>query len=657
MSQTEQVLASQVRIALDKGLTYGSVIDHLIAISAPLQPDQVRAYVEGQYAAAEAQRKATETEMDERLRTDLAEMEEAAKRHPIHAELESITNPVKRLSRLERYGFPVTSAHLQRPESAEPAIALYLETPEFLTRYEEVQQAKRDRQKALARRIVTNDTALHALTESALDALRLANIPPRIFIRSGEIVRVGADEDGRPIIDRIDEYAVRYEVDRAATWIRKMKYDEIAIPPPMDVIKDLMRSPSAALKFPALKGVIETPTMKPNGSILDTPGYDLETGLFYSPAPGLEIPPLPDAPTEAHVRQAAALLRETICDFPFVDDASRANTIATMITPVIRTMIEGPVPLALFDKPAAGTGASLLAEVVAEVVQGRDAAMLPAPEDEGEWRKRILSQLMAGRSVVVIDNIETRLQSAALALLLTSRTYEDRALGRNEMITLPHRTAWIATGINLELGGDIPRRCYWIRMDAHSARPWQRSQTYTHPDLKAWVREVRGSIIAAILILARAWVQAGRPVPEALPVVGGFETWARTVGGILDLAGIPGFLENLESMYEEADSDGPQWAAFMARWFELWGESPQTVAGIVQFLRDENGTTNLDDQLMSVVPDDIMEAWSRNGSGFANKLGHALRRRAGKIFPNGYRLVKGGIAHRAVQWSVEQVPL
>lgn len=514
-------------------------------------------------------------------------------------------------------------------------------------------------------RIEVNTIDLQEITWKALKGLQEWNADaPSVFIRAGKLVRVGEDEDGRPAIDDLDEYGVRYELARAIDWVRTKtiqskdgsKYLETIVPPPMDVVRDFMRSPVIEFGLPPLRGVIECPTMKPDGSILDRRGYDLATGLYYAPAPTLSIPRLPEEPTPGQVRAAVELLDEVICDFPFVDQASRANLIATMITPIIRPMIAGPVPLALIDKPAAGTGASLLAEVIAEVVQGRDAAMLPAPEDEAEWKKRVLSQLISGRSICILDNVEGALRSSALALVLTASTYEDRILGRSKMVVLPHRCCWIATGINIDLGGDIPRRCYWIRLDANSARPWQRNTAFVHPDLKCWVRDVRGAIIAAILILARAWTLAGRPIPPNLPKVGGFESWTETIGGILHHAGIAGFLANLDQMYDEVDSDGPEWAAFFGMWWDLWRDEPKTVSSIVQYIRDQAGTVDLNDQLLSVVPPEVMESWSKNGSSFANKLGHALRRRAGKVYPNGFRLLKAAKAHNTATWSLQRVP-
>ena len=55
--------------------------------------------------------------------------------------------------------------------------------------------------------------------------------------------------------------------------------------------------------------------------------------------------------------------------------------------------MNGPVPLALIDKPQAGTGGSLLAGTIAVIGSGHTAEMLGAPRNEEEWRKQITAKL------------------------------------------------------------------------------------------------------------------------------------------------------------------------------------------------------------------------------------------------------------------------
>ena len=45
-------------------------------------------------------------------------------------------------------------------------------------------------------------------------------------------------------------------------------------------------------------------------------------------------------------------------------------------------------------------------------------------------------------------------------------------------------------------------------------------------------------------------------MPRHQKTIGSFEGWAEVMGGILQVAGVPGFLGNLQEMYEQADAEG-----------------------------------------------------------------------------------------------------
>src|ERR1019366_2314257 len=189
-------------------------------------------------------------------------------------------------------------------------------------------------------------------------------------------------------------------------------------------------------------------------------------------------------------------------DFPFANKASRANAIASMLTPVVRPAIDSPTPLALYDAPQAGTGKTLLAEVVPIISTGRAAETFSAPNDPEEWRKKITTALSTRTTMVVIDNVVRRLDSDALCMALTATTISDRQFRTFDRIVLPVKCAWIATGNNIQLGGDMPRRCSWIRLDARESQPSRRTG-FRPAGLRSWVREHRGELIVALLTIAR----------------------------------------------------------------------------------------------------------------------------------------------------------
>jgi len=527
-------------------------------------------------------------------------------------------------------------------------------TDEVRRRWEALKRKRQERDRAERRKIILTNSRLRENTDRSLITLLDANNPPTVFIRGGALVRVVQDEKGMPSIVPLAPADLRHILERVADFSRIRKDGEESVaPPPLDVVQDLMAS-RAWPGIPPLEGIIESPVILPDGTVTALPGYCPDLRVIYTPTPGLLVPAIPDRPEPEDLTRAVNLLKEVLRDFPFSDEASRVNAIGALFTAVLRPVIPGHVPLALIDKPQAGTGASLLAEVAAAVATGRPAPMMTAPAEEGEWSKAITALLSQGRTVVVIDNVEGRLFAPSLAAVLTGDTWRGRILGESTMVDLPNRATWIATGNNIQVGGDLPRRCYWVRMDAHNARPWQRTD-FLHPDLKAWVLQERGRLLAAILTITRAWILAGKPKPTRAPLVGGFERWREVIGGILENAGLNDFLGNLEQFHERSDTNTTQWDAFLQVLGEIFPDSftVKMVVDLLETVRDtqQGRLTDLELRLDEVLPEEIT---TRRGD-YRTMLGKAFARKEGQVFPSGVLLMKDAKqTRRAVQWRVKK---
>ncbi|WP_235932487.1 hypothetical protein [Dictyobacter arantiisoli] len=421
-------------------------------------------------------------------------------------------------------------------------------------------------------------------------------------------------------------------------------------PPPDAMVKDILTLGS--WPFPPLDSIVEFPVIRPDGTLITTAGYDAMTRLYYAPVPTLQVPPIPEHPTDEDIIAALALIDEVIGQFPYENQASQANTIALLLTPLIRQAIDGHVPLALIDATRPGTGKSLLAETVALIATGRKATMMTAPYDDDEWRKRIASTLAEGATIITIDNIKARLQAASLDSALTSHTVKERILGESRNGVYAQRATWMATGNNIQVGGDLPRRCYWIRMDARTAKPWTRGG-FKH-DLETWVPEHRGALIAALLTLVRAWYDAGQPPTNVAIKMGSFQSWVNTIGGILERCFVEGFLENTQALQQ--DDDALQWAAFLHAW-QAHYKSNQLLSSLLAkdlkagSVSDEEENNTLAD-LYNALPDDLTDIHKGD---FKRRLGKALSYRVGTQFDDtGIHLVKGEPDKRsgAVYWSV-----
>jgi hypothetical protein len=496
--------------------------------------------------------------------------------------------------------------------------------------------------------IVVNNRQLPEVTAEAIAALAALNDPPEIFVRAGRLVRVREDENGIPEIQAMEDSHIKGRLARVANFVRTTEKGETKVIPPDWLVKDVGQLPW--WPFPALEAVVEAPVMRPDGTIFDTPGYDPTTRLYYRPGDRLNVPEIPATPTPVDTQAAISLLDEAVGEFPYEDGASAANTLALLLTPLVRQAVDGPVPLALIDKPQAGTGGSLLAETIAVISSGHTAEMLGAPRDEEEWRKQITAKLSTGATMITVDNVEGALYAPSLARALTARTWTDRVLGRSETVTVSQRATWIATGNNIQLRGDLPRRCYWIRLDARESRPWQR-ENFKHPDLLSWVTKNRGQLIHALLTLARAWFAAGKPKAPDLPRLGSFEAWAETVGGMVAFAGIPDFLGNLAELYDKADAGGAEWEAFLQTWWEeLNADKPTTVADLAKVIADN-------DTLRAALPGDLAEAFDKSAGSFSRKLGTALAKHTGTRYgEDGLHIVRAGEFRRAVRWKLELGP-
>jgi hypothetical protein len=442
----------------------------------------------------------------------------------------------------------------------------------------------------------------------------------------------------------------------------------VSVSPPLDVVRDILavdineHARRAGLAdFPTLDAVTAIPVIRPDGSIISATGYDPATRLYYAPAANLNMPPVSQSPTPDDVRKAVGWINEAIGEVPSETDADHANAIGTLITPAIRQAIDGKSPLAVVDAPQAGTGKSLFAEVLGSIVTGEFPAMMGAPADDAEWRKQITATLLTGPTVIVIDNVEGTLTSPSLSRVLTANSWSDRILGFSQQVTLNQRATWIATGNNVQIGGDLPRRCYRIRLDAKTARPW-RGRSFRHPELHQWVAENRGRLVWAILTLCGGWYAARCPSANT-PIIGSFESWSKAVGGILQFAGIRGFLGNVEQLYEDADDGSAEWEAFLRVWHSRFGGDGVSVAEIVDELQADTGSA-----LRDALPDILGGFVVLQPASFAQsarftikdcgkfkiRLGKQLKQRLGRRYgEDGLHLGKTDDTHSKVAvWQV-----
>jgi putative DNA primase/helicase len=422
------------------------------------------------------------------------------------------------------------------------------------------------------------DQDLKRSSKACWDALERANNPPRLFVYAGIPTRIDHDEKtGAPKLQHLDVNRLRNHAARAATFVRTTARGERASArPPEAVIKDMLAEPSFPL--PRLEAVVEIPTFAENGRLSTGSGYHSASQTYYVPGNGLTIPSIPDAPSDYEIAAARTLIqRDLFGDFPFTQTADLAHAIAMLLLPSARNLIDGATPMHLLEKPMPGTGATLLVDSIAMVNTGRAAAAMTEGRDEDDMRKRLTAVLLNSPTLVFFDNLRRPLDYSCLAAMITETRWKDRLLGTSSMAEVPVKCVWCATGNNPVLSSEMTRRTVSIRLDAKDAQPWLRSG-FRHANLRAWVKSHRADLIAACLTLIQAWIARGRPAPSQLVALGMFEEWSAVMGGILECAGIEGFLANRQDFYARSDKEGDSIRGFLAAWWDAHGTTKVKVS-------------------------------------------------------------------------------
>ena len=402
-------------------------------------------------------------------------------------------------------------------------------------------------------------------------------------------------------------------------------------------------------RFRVLQGIVDAPTLRRDGSLLNRPGYDRASGLYADFDPE-DWPPVPPNPTRDDARRALTHLYDLVKETPFAAPEHRAAWVATLLTVVARDYAAGCVPLLAVSANVRGAGKGTLADVISEIATGRGATKW-APvsgrraDAAAEERKRLMAVALSGARLLCIDNIKAGdpLGSPALDAAVTAGDdYEigrigDRVLGETSETEAPWRCVVIATGNNLVVSGDLDRRGLLCQLQSHLATPETRRFQH-YPKLLEHVRKHRPALLTAaltVLIAHKRAVDAGEP-DTALPPIGSFGGWSSRIRSAVwwaDPHGCDPWEANRE-LREQALPEQAEALAFLAAWHGVFGEREITTADIDQRCHDDK------DQTLAAAVADLDIAPPRAPAAVNTRsLGAWLTARAGR--PGDYMLQKG----------------
>jgi len=493
--------------------------------------------------------------------------------------------------------------------------------------------AARGRREASRPSIEVREGEQPRLVEEAQSALIASRAG--IYQRGGQLVRIVRLDDtakmhgverraGSVVIVAVTKEYLTLAMARAASWSRYdgRKKKLASVNPPPGLASTLLAM-SGEWRFPPLTGIIAAPTLRSDGSVLDKPGYDAASGL-YADFDREAFPPIPSAPTHADAIAALGVLQDLLAEFEFSggrNGASAAAAVAAIMTACVRHTL--PIaPGYGLNAHKAGSGKTTLGHTIAGIATGHDAAVMPLADDENEVRKSLLAVLMAADLIVLVDNINAPVDSAAVCAALTSQTYKDRVLGESRTVSLPTAATWLFNGNNLEFVGDLTSRILMATLDPQCEQPEARAFTR---DISAYVAQHRGELVRAVLTIPLAHMAAGAPAMDTTR--SRFRDWDRLVRLPLIWAGAADPLAT-QSELRTSDPIRAALVGVMTAWVEKFRHQAATVA------EASNAATKCEDgrHVHPRLHEALTEiAGERNGTINARRLGRWLAKHLRRI--------------------------
>jgi putative DNA primase/helicase len=499
----------------------------------------------------------------------------------------------------------------------------------------------------------------HENADAGLDALHAAGVA--FYQRDRNLVRVCAIKakaaDGSvvhvPAVTPVTPPVLGRVLGQAARWESVNRKGEAT---PIDPPKEIVEQIGAMIEewpFAPLHGVIGTPTLRPDGSLLTTEGYDPATGLvLFAPPP---MPPIPPEPTKRDALDALATLNGLLVDFPFAEDqassdgVNRSVAMSMLMTPVLRAAMM-VVPMHVVTAPTAGTGKSFLADLAAVLATGDRCPVISVSAEPAETEKRLIAAALAQHPIVLLDNVTGLLFGDFLCQATERPTLQIRPLGTSNEVRIVNTFSVFANGNNLTIAADNVRRTIQCALDANREDPEAREFT-SNP--VASVLADRGKYVAAALTIARAYGIAGRP--GCLPPLPSYEGWSNTVRSALVWLGWPDPVASNKDI-QAADPIRQQRTALFGAWRDelAVGDSHQAggyqVGELVkygeEYIRSDRLRPALFDALYSVAP-------PRTGHPQIDphRLGRWLNSNLGTI-ANGHKLTVDRTDARRPRWRL-----
>lgn len=429
--------------------------------------------------------------------------------------------------------------------------------------------------------------------------------------------------------DECIHFLARLIQDAGHEFVRVTKEGNMPAAIPTSHMKSLIAKPDFLI---VIKRVIRSAAAFQPSFTLPAPGIDQASGLCGAFEPRQV--------RRYTVQEALDIIEDISGELQFRTPADRANFLGACITAMIQDALgTARKPGMSINAASAESGKSVTMMMIICSREPQDAQIVIPTSRDGrtattsveELEKRIVAAARKRPALICVDNADAFAGSDFVEAMLTGNTFEARILGKSDSFVLPYVPFYIETKNrgSLRYKRSTLRRFLWITLEPSAAltgRRWKRPTL--EDDLRDNVGGIRHRWQDALASLVWAWIDAGQPEFSG-EQLNSFNRWSAVVGGILENAGITGFMDNREYQMQFVDPEYEASAAMIEIIYSLFMD---TAFRAYDIWRDTDRVRTAFDarglDLAEVLPDPSTRSWGRYLSTLVGKTGFKYRLRA-----------------------------
>lgn len=370
---------------------------------------------------------------------------------------------------------------------------------------------------------------------------------------------------------------------------------------PESLCRAILDSPELKAKLPLIKRILLVPIPFLNNGMLVFPkrGYNPDLQLYMDmDAPEID----PNVSLEDAKKTILSIFKE----FCFKSENDLFRSVASLLTPFLRGLYSqwntrSPLYIYFANRERAGKDYNAVIRLIVFCGHAtEEPPVCTGKSDQGsndELRKKLLSSLIAGKSLLHFSNNKGHINNSVLEQVSTAKQYSDRILGGNKIATFDN-TLEISLSANMgtTVTADLDNRSQKIYL--HLAIENANERNFETPNLHDVVLQRRDYILSCLYALVRNWNDNGRPSGNKL--FASFPEWAAICGGIIESAGWPNPIANDDKSVISLDTEMEDMREAFLLAYEKWPEKFISKSDFKKLIAENNDTIfsglNLEDK-------------------------------------------------------------